>query len=181
MKATGIVRRIDDLGRIVVPKEIRRILRIREGDNMEIFTDAEGGIVLKKYSPIGEMGNVASQYADSLAQVSGQIAIITDRDQVIAATGAAKREYTGRRISKKLENILIERDLYHSANGKPVISITDNDSTTTAEQLIQPIICEGDVIGSVIIMSKDKEKGLSEIEKKLVNMASNFLGRRMEA
>jgi len=181
MKATGIVRRIDDLGRIVVPKEIRRILRIREGDNMEIFTDAEGGIVLKKYSPIGEMGNVASQYADSLAQVSGQIAIITDRDQVIAATGVAKRECFGRKISKKLENILTERDLYHSTNGKPVISITDNDSISVAEQLIQPIICEGDVIGSVIIMAKDKDKGLTEIEKKLVNMASNFLGRRMEA
>lgn len=179
MKATGIVRRIDDLGRIVVPKEIRRILRIREGDNMEIFTDAEGGIVLKKYSPIGEMGNVAVQYADSLAQVSGQIAIITDRDQIIAATGSAKREYSGRRISKRLENIMIERDVYHSTNGRPVISITENDNISAAEQLIQPIICEGDVIGSVIMMSKDK--GLSEIEKKLVNMASNFLGRRMEA
>ena len=124
---------------------------------------------------------MASQYADSLAQVSGQIAIITDRDQVIAATGVAKRECFGRKISKKLENILSERDLYHSTNGKPVISITDNDNISISEQLIQPIVCEGDVIGSVIIMAKDKEKGLSEVEKKLVNMASNFLGRRMEA
>lgn len=181
MKATGIVRRIDDLGRIVVPKEIRRILRIREGDNMEIYTDGEGGIVLKKYSPIGEMGHVAVQYAETLSQVSGQIAIITDRDQVIAATGPAKREYSGRRISKKLENIMVDREMYHSVNGKPVVSITDVDTIAPTEQMIQPIICEGDVIGSVVVMSKEKGKGFSEIEKKLINMAANFLGRRLEA
>ena len=87
MKATGIVRRIDDLGRIVIPKEIRRTLRIRESDPLEIFTDREGEIILKKYSPIGEMSTFAKQYAESLAQVSGHTALITDRDQFIAVSG----------------------------------------------------------------------------------------------
>ena len=90
MKATGIVRRIDDLGRVVVPKEIRRTLRIREGDPLEIFTDREGEIILKKYSPIGEIGAFAKQYAESLAQTSGHMVCIADRDQFIAAAGGGK-------------------------------------------------------------------------------------------
>lgn len=180
MKATGIVRRIDDLGRIVVPKEIRRILRIREGDNMEIYTDGEGGIVLRKYSPIGEMGNMAVQYAESLALVSGQIVVITDRDSVIAATGAVKREYMGRRISKKLEQVMMERQLYETTAGNGNVPIIDMDVDAVGEQLIWPIVCEGDVIGSVSIMTREKDKKLTEIDKKLVHLASNFLGKRME-
>ena len=105
MKATGIVRRIDDLGRIVIPKEIRRTLRIRESDPLEIFTDREGEIILKKYSPIGEMNTFAKQYAESLAQVSGHAAIIADRDQFIAASGGYKNAI-GKSISKELEEKL---------------------------------------------------------------------------
>ena len=92
MKATGIVRRIDDLGRVVIPKEIRRTLRIREGDPLEIFTDREGEIILKKYSPIGELGTFAKEYADSLGQVAGVMVCICDRDAVIAAAGGAKQQ-----------------------------------------------------------------------------------------
>ena len=99
MKATGIVRRIDDLGRVVIPKEIRRTLRIREGDPLEIFTDREGEIILKKYSPIGELGTFAKEYADSLGQVAGVMVCICDRDAVIAAAGGAKKEYLGKSIS----------------------------------------------------------------------------------
>ena len=94
MKATGIVRRIDDLGRIVIPKEIRRTLHIRESDPLEIFTDREGQVILKKYSPIGEMSTFAKQYAESLAQVSGHAALIADRDQFIAAAGGYKQMVT---------------------------------------------------------------------------------------
>ena len=180
MKATGIVRRIDDLGRIVVPKEIRRILRIREGDNMEIYTDGEGGIILKKYSAIGEMGNIAVQYAESLAQVSGQMVVITDRDTVIVATGGVKREYTGRRISKKLEQVMMERQIYETGAGNPFIPIVDMDVENVGEQLIWPIICEGDIIGTVVVLTKEKGKNLTEIDKKLVHLASNYLGKRME-
>ena len=110
MKATGIVRRIDDLGRVVIPKEIRRTLRIREGDPLEIFTDREGEIILKKYSPIGELGTFAKQYAESLAQVSGLMVCITDRDAVIAAAGGAKKDYMGKAVSQELEDIIQERE-----------------------------------------------------------------------
>lgn len=109
MKATGIVRRIDDLGRVVVPKEIRRTLRIREGDPLEIFTDREGEIILKKYSPIGELSQFAGQYAESLAQSTGHLVCITDRDHVIAAAGNGKKEFEGKPISRQLEELIEDR------------------------------------------------------------------------
>ena len=87
MRATGIVRRIDDLGRVVIPKEIRRTLRIREGDPLEIYTDRDGEVILKKYSPIGEMSSFAKDYTESLFRSLGHIAVIVDRDQVVAASG----------------------------------------------------------------------------------------------
>ena len=106
MKATGIVRRIDDLGRVVIPKEIRRTLRIRESDPLEIFTDREGEIILKKYSPIGELSTFAKEYAEALAQAAGCIACITDRDQIIAAAGSGAREFVDRRIHSELEGMI---------------------------------------------------------------------------
>ena len=109
MKATGIVRRIDDLGRIVIPKEIRRTLRIRESDPLEIYTDREGQVILKKYSPIGEMTTFAKQYAESLAQVSGHTALISDRDQFIATAGGGKT-YLGKEVSKQLEEKMNNRE-----------------------------------------------------------------------
>ena len=109
MKATGIVRRIDDLGRVVIPKEIRRTLRIRESDPLEIFTDREGEIILKKYSPIGELGNFAKEYAESLAQVAGCMVCICDHDQVIAAAGSGSKEYMGKRIHSELEDVIADR------------------------------------------------------------------------
>ena len=117
MKATGIVRRIDDLGRVVIPKEIRRTLRIREGDPLEIFTDREGEIILKKYSPIGELGTFAKQYAESLAQVTGLMVCITDRDAVIAAAGGAKKDYMGKPVSQELEDIIQDRENVQAAAG----------------------------------------------------------------
>ena len=101
MKATGIVRRIDDLGRVVIPKEIRRTLRIKEGTPMEIFTDREGEIILKKYSPIGELSIFAKEYVEALAQTTGMVACITDHDQVVAASGHGSREYEGKTISSE--------------------------------------------------------------------------------
>ena len=151
MKATGIVRRIDDLGRVVIPKEIRRTLRIREGDPLEIFTDREGEIILKKYSPIGELGTFAEQYAESLAQVSGLMVCITDRDAVIAAAG--DRKYV-RLIEEELEDCFAET--------------------------ICPIICEGDAIGAVALFSRDPKARMGEVEQKLALAAANFLGRQME-
>lgn len=116
MKATGIVRRIDELGRVVVPKEIRRTLRIREGDPLEIFTNRDGEVILKKYSPIGELDNFAKQYAEALGQTSGQMIMICDRDQVVAASGGAKKENIGKKISKDVENLIDEREVFTTHN-----------------------------------------------------------------
>lgn len=180
MKATGIVRRIDDLGRVVVPKEIRRTLRIREGDPLEIFTDREGEIILKKYSPIGELGQFAKQYADSLALTTGHIVCIADRDQIIATSGSSKKELMSKSISKEMEDIINDREtVIATKEDKNFINIT-NDAEDFTSQVISPIITEGDAIGAVIILSKEDKIKLSEIEVKLATTASHFLGKQME-
>ncbi|MDI9510210.1 MAG: stage V sporulation protein T [Clostridiales bacterium] len=181
MKATGIVRRIDDLGRVVVPKEIRRTLRIREGDPLEIFTDREGEIILKKYSPIGELGQFAKQYADSLAQTTGNIVGITDKDQFIAVSGTTKKDLLGKGISRELEDLINERESIIASNeDKNYVSITNDDDNEFLYQVICPIISEGDAIGSVIILTKDAKVKFSEMEVKLASTAASFLGRQME-
>lgn len=182
MKATGIVRRIDDLGRVVVPKEIRRTLRIREGDPLEIFTDREGEIILKKYSPIGELGEFAKQYAESLAQASGHIVCIADRDQIIAAAGTPKKDFLERPISKNLEQLIHDREnLLASKGSKSFIPVVYGQEDEFTAQVIYPILCEGDVVGSVIILSKDDKVQFGETEQKLANVAAGFLGRQMES
>ena len=182
MKATGIVRRIDDLGRVVVPKEIRRTLRIREGDPMEIFTNHEGEIILKKYSPIGEIDSFAKQYAEALAQVSGHKVLISDRDQIVAVAGGAKRSLIGKNISRQLEDLIMERDTLTTAGGlEKSIPIVENEEAPETGQVIYPIICEGDIIGSVVIVAKDESKDVSITEQKLAGVAAAFLGRQMEA
>lgn len=179
MKATGIVRRIDDLGRVVVPKEIRRTLRIKESDPLEIFTDRDGQIILKKYSPIGELGDFAKEYAQSLAQVSGYTVCIADHDQVIAASGKYGKEYAGKRIEEELETIISERDT-RKMNQKEAVSIIQGDVNEYQSQVISVITSLGDCIGAVIILSKRGEGELGETEIKLAKAASGFLGRQME-
>ena len=180
MRATGIVRRIDDLGRIVIPKELRRTLRIRESDPIEIFSGREGEIILKKYSPMGEISVFAKQYAESLAQVSGRAALITDRDQFIAAAGGF-RTFLGKSISKELELKLENREtLMAMADDKRFISVVKDHTDDYAEEAICPIICEGDVIGAVILLSTaDKEK-MGDVELRLIQTVASFLGRQME-
>lgn len=180
MKATGIVRRIDDLGRIVIPKEIRRTLRIRESDPLEIFTDREGEIILKKYSPIGEMSTFARQYAESLAQVSGHIALIADRDQIIAVSGGYKSAL-GKSISKELEEKMEKREHLMASRGDgEFIAIVDDGETGYTQEAASPIICEGDVIGAVMLLSGDAKSKMGEVEQKLLLSAAGFLGRQME-
>lgn len=178
MKATGIVRRIDDLGRVVVPKEIRRTLRIREGDPLEIFTDREGEIILKKYSPIGELSQFAKHYAESLAQTLGQIVCIADRDAFIAVSGG-KKDLLMKSISKELEAVMDERKTVIATEGSSnYCKITDPDEKAAC-QVICPIICEGDSIGAVIILAKDK-KEFGDTEEKVAASAAGFLARQME-
>lgn len=181
MKATGIVRRIDDLGRVVVPKEIRRTLRIREGDPLEIFTDREGEIILKKYSPIGELGQFAGQYAEALAQTSGCLVCITDRDHVIAAAGSGKKDFEGKPISKQIEEAIEERETFLAFKDEKKFSkITLDDKEEHLAQAVCTIICEGDAIGSVILYQKEEKEKMGDTELKLAMVAAGFLGRQME-
>ena len=127
MKATGIVRRIDDLGRVVIPKEIRRTLRLRDGDPMEIFTDREGTVILKKYSPIGDMADFAEEFAESAGKILGNTAVITDRDQVIAVSGSSVRDLLEKQISDRLADLLEENNRILITDSSNACYITNDD------------------------------------------------------
>jgi len=181
MKATGIVRRIDDLGRVVIPKEIRRTLRLREGTPLEIFTDREGEIILKKYSPMVELTAFATQYAEAMAQSTGYMVCITDRDQVIAVAGGPRKELLQKTISKQLEHAINERDtILASRDDKAYIPLVSDDVEGITGEIIAPIITEGDAIGCVALLNRDGKVKLGDMEVKLVTTAAGFLGRQME-
>ncbi len=183
MKATGVVRRIDDLGRVVIPKEIRKTLRIKEGDPLEIFTDKEGEVILKKYSPIGELTEFATGYAETLAKTTGHIACITDKDTVIAVSGGAKKELLEQDISEELERLMDDKEKYTSKeNNGLAIPITKNENKERRynSQVVYPIISDGDVIGTVILLSKDNSTKMNEVEQKVAQSAASFLGSQME-
>ncbi|WP_066500737.1 stage V sporulation protein T [Abyssisolibacter fermentans] len=182
MKATGIVRRIDDLGRVVIPKEIRRTLRIKEGDPLEIFTDREGQVILKKYSPIGELGEFAEEYAEALSQTVKHIAIVCDRDTVVAISGASNKEYYDKRLSTELEKIIESKEIYETAGEiKPIRLILDEASSEQyVTQIIAPVVSQGDPIGAVILASKESGATMGEVEIKLAETAARFLAKQME-
>ena len=128
MKATGIVRRIDDLGRVVIPKEIRRTMRIREGDPLEIYTDKDGEVIFKKYSLMGGLGDFAGQMCETLNKTTGQIAVITDRDTCISVAGTPRRELADKRVSTELEQIMEGRQIYqYRAGDNPLFVCDEND------------------------------------------------------
>ena len=184
MKATGIVRRIDDLGRVVIPKEIRRTMRIREGDPLEIYTDREGEVIFKKYSPIGELSAFAGQYAETLYKTCNLAVIISDRDAVIASAGVSRKEYADKTLSEEMETVIEGRSLYvwrEGAEKLPVIS----DGTTHFVSCAMPIISEGDVVGCVASLAdvgRERAGGAvhPDVEAKLILTAAGFLGRQLE-
>lgn len=177
MKATGIVRRIDDLGRIVIPKEIRKTLKVREGEPLEIYTDRDGQIILKKYSPMGEMGIFAKQYAEALAKSSGYTVCISDKDTIIAASGQGRRDLQDKEISPELEKFMEQRQLRMATSSeKAYIPITENGEQYQS-QVIMPIVSEGDAIGSVVMLGQTP---MEDSDKKLVITAAGFLGKQME-
>ncbi len=178
MKATGIVRRIDDLGRIVIPKEIRRSFRIREGDPLEIFTDAEGEVIFKKYSPIGELSNFASQYAEVLHKSGGLPIAIMDNDHVIAASGISKREILERRITKNVEELMENRAIHIRTNDVPAINAIEGFNRKA--NVVYPIIYGGDVSGAVALIEDETNEPPSETDIKLIQVAAAFLGKQME-
>lgn len=182
MKATGIVRRIDDLGRVVIPKEIRRTMRIREGEPMEIFTGREGEIVLKKYSPIEELGNLAREYVQAMAQTLGILVCVTDHDMVVAASGPRQQEYQGKTISRELEELILRREtLQKKEQDRGKVPVIENDHMLFGAQMVQPILAAGDTIGSVILLNKREAGEFTESDKKLMMIAARFLGQQMES
>lgn len=176
MKATGIVRRIDDLGRIVIPKEIRRSLRVRNGESLEIYVDEKGLIILKKYSPMTELGDFAEEYVESIYSMVKHNVFITNRDKIIAAAGPLKKKYLDKEISKYLENAILRRENFVERHKKK-IKLTE-DEEEEGNYSISSIIANGDSIGLVIILSQDRE--LTDLEEKTTQIASQFLGKYIE-
>lgn len=180
MRATGIVRRIDDLGRVVIPKEIRRTMRIRESEPLEIYTGKEGEIILKKYSPISELTDFAKQYAESLSQVSGRVTLVADRDQIIAVAGGL-RNVLGKSLSREMENRMEKRDCFLAAKGeRDFTPIVENMPEEYLYQAVCPILSEGDMIGAVVLLEQEQKRKMNEGDLKLIQAAAGFLGKQME-
>ncbi|QIB69622.1 AbrB/MazE/SpoVT family DNA-binding domain-containing protein [Aminipila butyrica] len=163
MKATGIVRRIDDLGRVVIPKEIRRVLRIREGDPLEIYTSKEGEVILKKYSPINELSQFAGEYAETASSVLGSTVVVSDTDQIIAVSGGMKKDLLDKKIDHELDRLIQGKNRLMEQN-----------------RIVVPIISQGDSIGSISILPKD-DKVLGDAELKAAEIGATFLARQMES
>lgn len=178
MKATGIVRRIDDLGRVVIPKEIRRTLRIREGDPLEIFTESNGEVIFKKYSPIGELGPYTKQYADVLSRTTAMPVVICDRDRIIAVAGISKKDILEKRISPFMENYMEGRKNFVRSREESSFSVAEGVEPQVS--IMSPIIGSGDVLGAVAILSDEKVSAPSSTDVKLVQVAASFLGKQME-
>ena len=179
MKATGIVRRIDDLGRVVIPKEIRRTMRIREGDPLEIFTDKDGELIFKKYSPIGELGDFAAQICDSLRKTSDSMAAVCDRDSLIAVSGPARRELLEKPVSQQLSELMEGRSSYRFSAGGAELPVSQSSEKHRVSAAV-PVIAEGDLMGCVLFISERGGSAATELEFKLAQMAACFLGKQME-
>lgn len=175
MKTTGVVRRIDDLGRIVIPKEIRRSLRIKDGESLEIFVDNEM-IALKKYSSMNDLSDICNNLANTINQTLSKNIIITNRDNVIAYSGNNKNNYIEKNISRYVEDKLKNREIIVEKDKKNVEFIEQLNNNCS--YVISPIISNGDVIGSVIIFSETDN--ISDLEAKISSLTANFLGRHIE-
>ena len=179
MKATGIVRRVDDLGRIVIPKEIRRTLRIREGDPLEIYTEKDGGVIFRKYSPMGDLQEFAAQMCEAIGSSTGCIAAVADRDGIIALAGAPKRELLDKPNSEALSRLMEQRKLYRYEPGTQVIPAAEGVDKYHLGVAV-PILCQGDLMGSVMMLLGEGDSPLAESDQKLVRTVADFLGKQME-
>ena len=180
MKATGIVRRIDDLGRVVIPKEIRRTMRIREGDPLEIYTERDGEVIFKKYSPIGELSQFAACYCETLSKVSLYAVAICDRDSIIAVSGVPKKDIFERRVSQELEHLMEARQYFSADKDREKCPPVCAENEKYRCSLAVPIIADGDVIGAVIFIAIRPDQIPGEVESKLAQSAASFLGKNME-
>ena len=180
MKATGIVRRVDDLGRIVIPKEIRRTRRIREGDPLEIYTEKDGGVIFRKYSPMGDLQEFAAAMCESIGSATGHIAAVADRDAIIALYGVPKRELMDKPNSRELEKLMESRANYLFQPGDPMIRASEG-----AEKYhlgaAAPILSQGDLMGAVLLLLGENDGPLQQADQSLAKTAAGFLGRQMES
>ena len=179
MKATGIVRRVDDLGRIVIPKEIRRTLRIREGDPLEIYTEKDGGVIFRKYSPMGDLQEFAAAMCESIGSATGYIAAVADRDSIIALHGAPKRELMDKPNSPELEKLMEQRRHYLFKAGDPFIRASEGENRYHLGAA-SPILSQGDLMGAVLLLLDENDHPLQEADQGLAKTCAGFLGRQME-
>lgn len=175
MKATGIVRRIDDLGRVVIPKEIRRVMRIREGDPLEIFTEGGGEVIFKKYSPVGENLEGAGECAQALSKETSLTVAVCDRDGCVAAAGQFAREIEGQSVSKQVEQVVEDRRALRAQN-----ELTAFEGVSHQAAAIAPIVTAGDIAGCVILVKNEKKDTADETDLKLCSLAAKFLANKME-
>ena len=176
MKATGIVRRIDELGRVVIPKEIRKTLRIHEGENVEIFVDTSENIILKKFSVMKKLEDFAQNLTDVVNSYIKHNIIITDTDSIIAASGEYKKKYLKQPISNNLLTSIQRRENIVENHFKNIEII--NDESIEGSYIINSISAHGDVVGLVIILSTENQVG--QLEEKIANITSSFLSKYLE-
>lgn len=180
MKATGIVRRVDDLGRIVIPKEIRRTLKIREGDPLEIYTEKDGGVIFRKYSPMGDLQELATQICEAVHSNTGYTTLVADRDSVIALAGGFKRELMDKQNSTELDRLMEHRKHYSYTPGEPLLPVVEgNDKHHMA--VATPIISQGDLLGNVVLLLDKENAPVEESDKRLAKTVADFLGKQMES
>ncbi len=177
MKATGIVRRIDDLGRVVIPKEIRRTMRIREGDPLEIFTSGDGEVIFKKYSPMGEMVSFAGDFAAAMSDGSKLAVVICDRDRCVAVGGGSKKDLLEKPVTSELEKIIEDRRLFVNQSNADIFALEGiNQKVCVAV----PVITAGDIVGSVLLLENEKGNVATDTDIKLAEIAARFLSTRTE-
>ena len=179
MRATGIVRRIDDLGRVVIPKEIRRTMHIRVGDPLEIYTARDGELIFKKYSPISELSDFANHICDSMRKSTDCIAAVCDRDTIIAVSGSARHDLLEMPVSIELGEMMENRSFYRFEAGADMVPVGLRDDKFRISAAA-PVLSEGDVMGCIAFVSPLDGPPATDVEYKLVQTVAGFLGKQME-
>lgn len=180
MKATGIVRKIDELGRIVIPKEIRKTMRIKEGESLEIYVEKTGEVILKKYDPLSEQKEQIENFVETLSEELGMLVLVTDNKSVVVACGRGSKDYVEKDITRELSGVLDKRNVFNSAKSG-VIKIVEGDKLSDIVALaVAPIISDSDLMGSLVIMSKDISKQIGSNELKLLQVGRNFLAKQLK-